>query len=40
MYVGWRSAKKASFRTPDGIETIDLSRPSGKVKFKIIHVEK
>lgn len=29
MYVGWRSAKEASFRTPDGVETIDLSHPSG-----------
>ena len=40
VYVGWRSAKEASFRTPDGVETIDLSHPSGRMKFKIIHVEK
>ena len=29
MYVGWRSAKKVSFRIPDGVESIDLDYPYG-----------
>lgn len=40
VYVGWRSSGEASFRTSNGIQTIDLGHPHGNMKFKIIHVDK
>ena len=40
VFVGWRSDEKASFRTPDGVYTVDVGHPNGNVKFKFIHVVK